>query len=420
MRIALISSEFAGLPGSGGIGSYFDHLARGLVRAECDVEVFTSGSEGDLSERPGVVFHHLGNSAPPDFAVFAGFAFRERHQQKPFDVLECGELKAEGAWAARWVKDVAFVVRLHSPSVILNRYLDFPLTPWAYFKKIFFQASVVLGARRRGLPLPPIYLEPFAFSWNQGADLEERAMSGAADLVVVMSEEMRIFAAGFWGIKPEAIRQIPNPYLVPSKLITVESEKKKAIGFLGRLESRKGAIELAGALVKVLPDFPDWKVVFAGGEVSSCLSGKNSKLIAEKILAPVQSQIKFLPNIPPENVAEWFADIDIFAFPSLWDNFPYVILEAMAAGKAIVATATGAVPEMLGDAGLIVPIGDVRAFRNALRKLMADAELRAKLGTAAQRRFEERFHPDRVMGEILEVYREAIERARERVNRQNH
>lgn len=45
---------------------------------------------------------------------------------------------------------------------------------------------------------------------------------------------------------------------------------------------------------------------------------------------------------------------------------------------------------------------------------MADAELRAKLGAAAQRRFEERFHPDRVMGEILEVYREAIERAKNR------
>ena len=414
MRIALISSEFAGLPGSGGIGSYFDHLARGLVRAGCDVEVFTSGSEGDLLERSGVVFHHLGNSAPPDFAVFAGFAFRERHHQKPFDVLECGELKAEGAWASRWVKDVAFVVRLHSPSVILNGYLDFPLTPWAYFKKIFFQASVALGARRRGLPLPPIYLEPFAFSWNQSSDLEERAMSGAADLVVVMSSEMRVFANGFWGIKPEAIRKIPNPYLVPSKLITGESEKKKTIGFLGRLESRKGAIELAAALAKVLPGFPDWKVVFVGQEVSSCLSGKNSKLIAEKILAPVQSQIKFLPNIPPENVVEWFADIDIFAFPSLWDNFPYVILEAMAAGKAIVATRTGAVPEMLGDVAEIVKPGDVKALAGALRKLMADSELRRSSGDAAKKRFEERFHPNRVMGEILEVYREAMERAKNR------
>ena len=51
---------------------------------------------------------------------------------------------------------------------------------------------------------------------------------------------------------------------------------------------------------------------------------------------------------------------------------------------------------------------------------MVDEDLRLKLGTAAQRWFEERFHPDRVMGEILEVYREAMERAKERGNRQNH
>ena len=51
---------------------------------------------------------------------------------------------------------------------------------------------------------------------------------------------------------------------------------------------------------------------------------------------------------------------------------------------------------------------------------MSDADLRAKLGAAARKRFEERFHADRVMGEILEVYGEAIERAKERRNRQNH
>jgi glycosyltransferase involved in cell wall biosynthesis len=55
--------------------------------------------------------------------------------------------------------------------------------------------------------------------------------------------------------------------------------------------------------------------------------------------------------------------------------------------------------------------GDVRGLAKALRKLMSDADLRAKLGAAARKRFEERFHPDRVMGEILEVYREAVARA---------
>ncbi len=411
----MISSEFAGLPGSGGIGTYFDHLARGLVRAGCEVEVFTSGSAGDLPERDGVLFHHLGDPQPPLFAYRVVEAFRKAHADRPFDVLEYGELKAEGVFAAQAYPEVARVVRLHSPSVILDRFLDFAPTSWERFIFVCNQIRVAIGARRRGFPLRPIHLEPFFQPWPDGRDNAECHAAAEADVVVVMSEEMRRFAEGHWWIKPDAIRKVPNPYFskpsAEKKLGASAGKKNCTIGFLGRLEVRKGVIDLANALAQELPSFPDWKVELVGREICTSWTEKNPQAIAEGILESVKSQVKFLPNIPSENVAEWFADIDIFAFPSLWDNFPYVILEAMAAGKAIVATATGAVPEMLGDAGLIVPIGDVRAFRNALRKLMADAELRAKLGASAQRRFEERFHPERVMGEILEVYREAVLRA---------
>ena len=413
MRVALISSEFAGLPGSGGIGTYFDHLARGVVRAGCEVEVFTSGKVGDLLNRNGVVFHHLGNAVPPDFAVFAGLAFRERHQQKPFDILECGELKAEGAWAARWAKDVAFVVRLHSPSVILNRYLDFPLTGRGYAKKIFFQITVALGAWRRGLPLPPVYLEPFAFSWNQLADFEERAMAQHADMVLVMNGEMERFASGAWGIARNAVKIRPNPFFPKDSKQTSTSSEQKVIGFIGRLEPRKGVVELAKALCEVLPDFPDWKVKIAGSSTGSCVSGTDPAAVVKKMLARFGDQIEFQDRIEPIDVPDWFASVGLCVFPSIWETFSYVTLEAAQAGKAIIGTRTGAVPEILdnGRAGLIVKPGDVRGLAKALRKLMADADLRVNLGAAAQKRVEERFHPDRVMGEILEVYREAVLRA---------
>jgi glycosyltransferase involved in cell wall biosynthesis len=411
----LISSEFAGLLGSGGIGTYFDHLARGLVRAGCEVEVFTSGRVGDLPERQGVVFHHLGDASPPDFAVFAGLAFRDRHREKPFDILECGELKAEGAWAARWVKDVVFVVRLHSPSVILNRYLDFPLTHWSYAKKIFFQLTVALGARRRGHPMPPIYLEPFAFAWNQDADLEERAMTQSADLVLVMNQEMQEFASGCWGIESKAVKIVPNPY-IPVAESPVNPLEEKVIGFIGRLEPRKGVLELSEALCQVLPDFPEWNVKIAGSSTGSCVSGMDPAVVLKMKLARFAEQVDFQDRIEPRDVPDWLASVGICIFPSIWETFSYVTLEAAQAGKAIIGTRTGAVPEILdnGRAGEIVPPADVEALAKALRKLMADDELRQTMGVAAKKRFEERFHPDRVMGEILEVYREARGRAKNR------
>ena len=416
MRVALISSEFAGLPGSGGIGSYFDHLARGLVRAGCEVEVFTSGNPGDLSDRDGVVFHHLGDPQPPLFAYRMVEAFRKAHADRPFDILEYGELNAEGVLAVREFPEVARVVRLHSPTVILDRYLDFAPSLWKWFLSLCNQIRSAIGASRRGLPFRPINLEPFYQPWPDGRDNVECHAAAEADVVVVMSEEMRRFAEGHWWLKPEAIKKVPNPYFYADSVLTAPNANKptKTIGFLGRLEIRKGVVEFAQALAKVLPSFPDWKVVLVGSEICSSWSGRSPRSVAEKILEPVKSQVEFLPRIAPDRVGEWFAEIDLFAFPSLWDNFPYVILEAMAAGKAIVATATGAVPEMLGDSALVVPVGDARAFRKALRKLMEDDELRRSLGDAAKKRFEERFYPDRVMGEILEVYREAIDRAKNR------
>ena len=264
--------------------------------------------------------------------------------------------------------------------------------------------------------MPPIYLEPFAFVWNQSADSQERAMAQSADMVLVMNEEMERFASGAWGIERNAVKIRPNPYFSKDLKQISTSSEQKVIGFIGRLEPRKGVVELAKALCQVLPDFPEWKVKIAGSSTGSCVSGKDPAAVVKKQLARFGDQIEFQDRVEPSDVPDWLASVGLCVFPSIWETFSYVTLEAAQAGKAIIGTRTGAVPEILdgGRAGLIVEPGDVRGLAKALRKLMADAELRAKLGASAQRRFEERFNPDRVMGEILEVYREAVLRAEAR------
>jgi glycosyltransferase involved in cell wall biosynthesis len=419
MRVALISSEFAGLPGSGGIGTYFDHLARGLSESGCEVEVFTSGGGGDLPPRQGVVFHHLGERAWPEFPVAAGLAFQAQHNQKPFDVLECAEFMAEGGVARKLVPDVALTVRIHSPSIILDRYLDFHPSLFERTKKIFFQITGTIGACRRGLPLRPILLEPFSFAWVQSRDVEERNFAASADAVVAMNEEMRRFAMGHWWVEPSKLHLVPNPYLPeksPEHAVVCRPPNGKTLGFLGRFEPRKGVVELAKALEEVLPEFPDWRVRIAGTSVPSCVSGADAGKIAREILKDSDSQVLFEGRVEPSKVTSWLQGVDVCVFPGLWESFSYVTLEAAEAGRAIIGTETGAVPEILdgGRAGLIVRPGDKRGLAKALRKLMADGELRSGLGDAAKRRFEERFHPDRVMGEILEVYREAVLRAEAR------
>jgi glycosyltransferase involved in cell wall biosynthesis len=94
-----------------------------------------------------------------------------------------------------------------------------------------------------------------------------------------------------------------------------------------------------------------------------------------------------------EDVSEQLAQADAFVLSSRSEGLPMAILEAMAAGLPVVATAVGGIPELVadGETGLLVPPGDPDALAAALRRLVADPELRRRLGEAARARVEERF-----------------------------
>jgi glycosyltransferase involved in cell wall biosynthesis len=95
----------------------------------------------------------------------------------------------------------------------------------------------------------------------------------------------------------------------------------------------------------------------------------------------------------------------IFVFPSEAENFPIVLLEAMAAGLAIITTEGTGCAEVVGDAGLLVPVRDSQAIGRALRRLLDNPDLRLSLGAAAQRRIEDNFTWSAVARRYVEEYR---------------
>ena len=105
-----------------------------------------------------------------------------------------------------------------------------------------------------------------------------------------------------------------------------------------------------------------------------------------------------------DNVAEWLNGADIFAITSLQENHSIAVLEAMRAGKAIVATEVGGNGESIRNEkeGLLVKAGDTESLYCALKSLICDEALRVKLSVAAQKRFKERF-TERAMLENLAV-----------------
>jgi len=111
----------------------------------------------------------------------------------------------------------------------------------------------------------------------------------------------------------------------------------------------------------------------------------------------------WLDNRSPE-LRSIYESSGIFVLPSEAENFPIVLLEAMAAGLAIITTAGTGCAEVVGDAGLLVPVRDSRAIGRALRELVEDHDLRQRLGLAARRRIEENFTWRAVAQRYVEEY----------------
>jgi glycosyltransferase involved in cell wall biosynthesis len=156
---------------------------------------------------------------------------------------------------------------------------------------------------------------------------------------------------------------------------------------VGTLETHKGHRLLLEALAR--PEFAQsrWKLIIAGGRGGD----QHEPLQAFVRQAGLTDRVKIVLN--RNDIPALLALADVFVMPSLWEGLPMALLEAMLAGKAVVASATAGIPEAInnGTDGILVPPGDVPSLADALHSLISSSERRGFLGSAAQHRAEENF-----------------------------
>jgi len=111
------------------------------------------------------------------------------------------------------------------------------------------------------------------------------------------------------------------------------------------------------------------------------------------------------PAVPPAEVARWLRAADLYVHPSRADTFPSGVLEALAVGTPVVASAVGGIPEQVSDeTGVLVEPGDPAALASAIEHLLADADLRARMDVAATGDARARFSLDRQLDAYLALY----------------
>jgi mannosyltransferase len=182
-----------------------------------------------------------------------------------------------------------------------------------------------------------------------------------------------------------------------------------AIGCFGRVRAQKGSDVFVEAMCRLLPRYPDFTAVMVGAIVPEQMVFAND--LKRRIeAAGLNQRIVILGELEIAEVQRWYQRLTIYAFTSRNEGFGLTLIEAMAAGAALVAARAGAAELVVEDGvtGALVPPGDANALVAALEPLMRDPQAAAAMGARGRARVVEKFSLDAEADRIVSVYRTLV------------
>jgi glycosyltransferase involved in cell wall biosynthesis len=242
-----------------------------------------------------------------------------------------------------------------------------------------------------------------------------RSLYRGADAIACISHDLEREAIEA-GVPRERVHYLPNPVdcdrFAPALGDTRQALRLRlgladtaVVGvFVGRLSREKGALELIRAWAQAKPDA---RLVVIGPPMTDHPWDVSAEARALADQSGLGDRIKFLGGQPAENVAEWLSVSDFAIQPSHFEAMGLAAAEAMAAGLPVIASDTGGFRDFVtpDETGLLVPVKDVDALAQAIRRLVSDSALRARMSVNARRRAET--FDERV---VLERFAELIDR----------
>jgi glycosyltransferase involved in cell wall biosynthesis len=284
----------------------------------------------------------------------------EINRKERLDIIELPEVFV----LPRGLCGVPYIMRLHSAAWTWRRMLNEP-TGIADSLEIRIEKQML--GRARGISSPCVFLANYI---RQTCDIHT-----PVEIVPYPVDTTR-FAPG---------EQKDNP---------------PTILFVGRVEKRKGADVLMQAMPRVWAQHPACEFVFAGRIENDC----------KDQVAAMPPQVKFLGILPHTELATWYRRAAIFAAPSLWDNSPNTIYEAMACGTPVIATRVGGIPELVdeGVTGLLVSPSDPDELAEAIIMLLDNCQKRERMGQRARAKAVEQYSLQKILVRTLGFYENVL------------
>lgn len=405
MRIGLVSYEYPPQQGLGGVGTYMFRLAGALGRAGHDVHVIAGPSDRSPVPQQNVRLHRI----PARFEIrthnpalkwlywqgLARFvawmhpliwhwikwdlasydAIKAIDAEHRLDLIECPEHAANG-WMAGTIHRWPIVMRMHCPWELFVRINRFPFNPM----------NRVLAA------------------------LERRSAKCYADAVTVPSQAMKNVVMKTWELRRQPT-VFPNFMDFPESIHPLPAEGfEPNIVCVGRIEPLKGQDTLARAFAMIARKHPRARLTIVGPDR---WPGKHrfAELLPRMVPDPeIRARIDLPGAVPLETVGKMLRAARVAVISSRgFESFSYAALESLAAGRPVVATATGALPEIVEheQTGLVVPASDPRSMAGAIDRLLSDRTYSEQLARAGFETARDRCHTPRVMPQIMASYEDA-------------
>lgn len=236
-----------------------------------------------------------------------------------------------------------------------------------------------------------------------------------ADLFIVVSDSAKRDLMKLFDIPEEKIRVIYEAVdesfrPIMSASLRAETLKRHDLPdqyllFIGSIEPRKNLAAVLKVYAALLhngaPGLPALAIAGAHGWLNSSIY----TLVQELQL---EGSVRFLGYVPDANLPALYSGATVFLYPSLYEGFGLPVLEAMSCGCPVISSNLSSIPEVVGDAGLLVNPHDLNDLKAALEQILADKALRETLSAQALERASH-FSLEKMAAETLHVYREVAE-----------
>jgi glycosyltransferase involved in cell wall biosynthesis len=403
LRIALLG--YRSQPYGGGQGVYLRYLSKALVEAGHTVDVISGPPYPHLDA--GVRLIKI-----PSLDLFENglLSLRPHHLKSMSNIIEwVSKLTGGFAEPHTFGRRVVKYLRRHGHEYDLihdNQSLSYGM----------------LDIQKMGLPLVTTLHHPITSDlrialnaaknwrerllirrWHSFLNMQKKVVKQLRNIVTVSDCSRQDIARDF-GLQPSGISLVHNG---------IDTEVFKPMPEVARNPMRlmatcsadaplKGLRYLLRAYARLLERYPDLELLLVSKPNPG---GKTERLVKKLGLA---DKVQFVNGISTEQMVRYYAQASIAVVPSVYEGFGLPAGEAMACGVPVVSTDGGALPEVVGDAGVIVPVKNVDAMVDAIDTLLQDPQARAELGARGQQRIDELFCWHVCAQQMTEYYRQVL------------